>query len=241
MRERADLRSTAHIGSERRWGRSPRSSFLDTILSEFYDVASGTVPYFIAIFAAGNFLGPVLLGRYFDSVGRKPMIALSYLGSAAMAVMLGLFLRGGELTEWSFIALVGATFFLASSGASAAYLTVSEIFPMETRALAIGFFIGAALSAWVEWRAAVNHLKVRRPSSGAIRGTRCLEHAPRRRTSVVATYWRGRHPRRPVPIEGIGRLSLASQTRETCATAIGGRSPTATRSPGRPGSRRRRR
>ncbi len=120
---------------------------LGTILSEFYDVASGTVPYFVAIFAAGNFLGPVLLGRYFDSVGRKPMIALSYLGSATMGVVLGLLLRGGELTEWSFIALVGATFFLASSGASAAYLTVSEIFPMETRALAIAFFCAVGTGA----------------------------------------------------------------------------------------------
>jgi len=124
---------------------------LGTILSEIFDVASGSVPFFVVIFAAGNFLGPILLGRYFDTVGRKIMISASYLGSAASAVVLGVLLSGGTLTEWSFIALVGFTFFFASAGASAAYLTVSEIFPMETRALAIAFFfaIGTGLGGIV--------------------------------------------------------------------------------------------
>jgi MFS family permease len=113
---------------------------LGSMLSSFFGVASGTVPLFIVIFAAGNLLGPLTLGRLFDTVGRKRMISVTYLGSAALTVILGLALTGGGLTRWSFIALVGATFFLASAGASAAYLTVSEIFPMETRALAIAFF-----------------------------------------------------------------------------------------------------
>jgi MFS family permease len=113
---------------------------LGTMLSRFFGVASGTVPAFMVIFAAGNFLGPLLLGRLFDTVGRRPMISGTYLGSAAMTVVLGVLLSGGGLTSWSFIALVAVTFFLASAGASAAYLTVSEIFPMETRALAIAFF-----------------------------------------------------------------------------------------------------
>jgi MFS family permease len=91
-------------------------------------------------FAASNFLGPLLLGRLFDTVGRIPMIAGTYLSSAAIVVVLGLLLRGGGLTSWSFMALVMGAFFFASAGASAAYLTVSEIFPMETRALAIAFF-----------------------------------------------------------------------------------------------------
>jgi hypothetical protein len=68
------------------------------------------------------------------------MITITYLGSAAMAVVLGLLLLGGSLNSWSFIAIVCVTFFLASAGASAAYLTGSEVFPMETRALAIAFF-----------------------------------------------------------------------------------------------------
>jgi MFS family permease len=120
---------------------------LGTILSTFFHVASGAVPYFMVIFAAGNFLGPLLLGRLFDTVGRIPMIAGTYLGSAAMVVVLGFLLRSDSLTRWSFMALVAATFFLASSGASSAYLTVSEIFPMETRALAIALFyaVGTAV------------------------------------------------------------------------------------------------
>ncbi|HEV7882382.1 MAG TPA: MFS transporter [Solirubrobacteraceae bacterium] len=120
---------------------------LGTMLSTFYGVASATVPAFIIIFAVGNFLGPLLLGRLFDTVGRKPMIAGTYLVSATLTVLLGILLVNGGLTQWSFIALVGITFFFASAGASAAYLTVSEIFPMETRALAIALFYAVGTGA----------------------------------------------------------------------------------------------
>ena len=120
---------------------------LGTILSEFFDVASGAVPYFILIFAAGNFMGPFLLGRLFDTVGRKPMIAGTYLIAAASTAVLGFLMLGDSLDKWSFIAMVGATFFFASAGASSAYLTVSEIFPMETRALAIAFFYAVGTAA----------------------------------------------------------------------------------------------
>ncbi|WP_199430531.1 MFS transporter [Qaidamihabitans albus] len=116
---------------------------LGTLFSNYYDVASGFVPVFVIAYAIGNFLGPVTLGRLFDTVGRKPMITLSYLGSALLTVpLLWVFLTsfGGQ---WTFLGFVVATFFLASAGASAAYLTVSEIFPMETRALAIAFFYAA--------------------------------------------------------------------------------------------------
>jgi len=101
----------------------------------------------MVVFAASNFLGPLLLGRLFDTVGRIPMIAGTYLGSAAVVVALGLLLRSGGLTTWEFMALVLGAFFLASAGASSAYLTVSEIFPMETRALAIALFyaVGTAI------------------------------------------------------------------------------------------------
>ena len=120
---------------------------LGTFLVEFYDIESGRVPLYIALFAASNFLGPLLLGRLFDTVGRKPMIAGTYLGSAAVLVVLTILFVGGTLGLWGFMALLLATFFLASAGASSAYLTVSEIFPMETRALAIAFFyaIGTAV------------------------------------------------------------------------------------------------
>lgn len=120
---------------------------LGTLLSGFYDVAAGTVPYFIALWALSNFAGPVLLGRFFDSVGRKPMITGTYVGSAAVAAVLAIVMLSGSKSLWLFMALLMLTFFLASAGASAAYLTVSEIFPMETRALAIAFFyaIGTAV------------------------------------------------------------------------------------------------
>ncbi len=120
---------------------------LGTLITGFYHVASASVPIFLIVFAVGNFLGPLVLGRLFDTVGRKPMIAVTYLGSAAIAVVLGIVFVSGALSAESFIAIVVAVFFLASAGASAAYLTASEIFPMETRALAIAFFyaIGTAV------------------------------------------------------------------------------------------------
>lgn len=120
---------------------------LGTLLTTFYDRASGTVPFLIAIWAASNFLGPLILGRFFDSVGRKPMISMCYLGSAALGLVLGFVMLGGSQSVWLFMGLLVATFFLASSGASAAYLTVSEIFPMETRALAIAFFYAIGTAA----------------------------------------------------------------------------------------------
>jgi MFS family permease len=120
---------------------------LGTLLGEFFDVASGTVPIYIAIFAFSNFLGPFVLGRFFDTVGRKPMVTLTYLGSAALTAVLAILLLGNSLTTWSFMAFVLAIFFLASAGASSAYLTVSEIFPMETRALSIAFFYATGTAA----------------------------------------------------------------------------------------------
>jgi len=114
---------------------------LGDLFSTFYGVSSGFVPVYIIVFAAGNFLGPLILGRLFDTVGRVPMIAGTYLGSAAVAAVLAFLFAGKTLSSpWVFEAFIFATFFLASAGASAAYLTVSEVFPMETRALAIAFF-----------------------------------------------------------------------------------------------------
>jgi MFS family permease len=120
---------------------------LGTILSTYFGVASGSVPIFLVIFAAGNFAGPLVLGRLFDTVGRKVMVSLCYLASAVVGAVLAVLLLGDSLSEWTFIALVGGTFFLASAGASSAYLTVSEIFPMETRALAIAFFYAVGTAA----------------------------------------------------------------------------------------------
>ncbi|HEV7773734.1 MAG TPA: MFS transporter [Conexibacter sp.] len=120
---------------------------LGTLISEFFGVASGSVPYWYAVFAIGNFLGPLTLGRLFDTVGRKPMVSFCYLGSAAMLVLTAALFQADALAIGSFMALIGVTFFIASAGASSAYLTVSEIFPMETRALSIAFFyaVGTAV------------------------------------------------------------------------------------------------
>jgi MFS family permease len=120
---------------------------LGTLLGEFFAVDSGTIPIYIAIFAASNFLGPLLLGRFFDTVGRKPMVTGTYLISAVLTAILGVFLLGNDLTTWSFMAFIIAIFFFASAGASSAYLTVSEIFPMETRALSIAFFYAVGTAA----------------------------------------------------------------------------------------------
>ena len=115
---------------------------LGILYTTFWNVSSSFVPVFLILFAVGNFLGPLLLGRLFDTVGRKPMIAGTYLGSALIAALMAALFTGHALggSPWTFQAFIFGTFFLASAGASAAYLTVSEIFPMETRALAIAFF-----------------------------------------------------------------------------------------------------
>ena len=120
---------------------------LGTFLVKFYGISDSKVPFYIVLFAVSNFFGPLLLGRLFDTVGRKPMIAGTYIGSAVILAVLTFLFVGDSLGTWGFMALLLATFFLASAGASAAYLTVSEIFPMETRALAIAFFyaIGTAV------------------------------------------------------------------------------------------------
>jgi len=120
---------------------------LGTFLVTFYDIKDNIVPLYIALFAVSNFLGPLLLGHLFDTVGRKPMISGTYIGSALVLTVLTILFVGDSLGTWGFMALLLVTFFLASAGASSAYLTVSEIFPMETRAMAIAFFyaVGTAI------------------------------------------------------------------------------------------------
>jgi MFS family permease len=110
------------------------------VLTKFYGVGSGSVGWYILPFAAGNFLGPLLLGRLFDTVGRKPMISLTYILSGGLLIITAFLFKNGTLTATSQTIAWCIIFFFASAGASAAYLTVSEIFPMETRAMAIAFF-----------------------------------------------------------------------------------------------------
>ncbi|MGA6205733.1 MFS transporter [Nocardia testacea] len=117
------------------------------ILGESFDVPSERTGYFYAVMCLGSFFGPLLLGGYFDTVGRKPMIAGSYLGSGALLLLTALLLVRGDLTAVTLTACWTAVLFVASCGASSAYLTVSEIFPMETRAMAIAFFYALGTAA----------------------------------------------------------------------------------------------
>jgi MFS family permease len=113
------------------------------VLTKIYHVNPASVGLYLLPFAAGNFAGPLLLGRFFDTVGRKPMIAGTYVLSGVLLIITGILFNGGELTATTQTIAWCIIFFFASAGASAAYLTVSEIFPMETRAMAIAFFYAA--------------------------------------------------------------------------------------------------
>lgn len=117
------------------------------ILSTFFHVPDGSTGYYFAVIAVGNFLGPLLLGHLFDSVGRKPMIAGSYIGSGLLLFGTAFLFDQGLLSAVTMTVCWTAVLFLASAGASAAYLTVSEIFPLETRALCIALFyaVGTAI------------------------------------------------------------------------------------------------
>ncbi|HTZ63379.1 MAG TPA: MFS transporter [Solirubrobacteraceae bacterium] len=110
------------------------------LLSLFFHTPSGNVPYYLAVFAAGNFAGALLLSPLFDILGRKPMIAGTYLLSGVLLIVTGLLFRAHDLDDITFTACCCVVFFFASAGASAAYLTVSEVFPLETRALCIAVF-----------------------------------------------------------------------------------------------------
>ncbi|GAA5082617.1 MFS family permease [Thermocatellispora tengchongensis] len=116
------------------------------ILSTFFGITTYT-GYYFAVIAIGNFLGPLLLGHLFDSVGRVQMISATYIGSGLLLLGTAWLFAQGALTAVTLTACWCAVLFLASAGASSAYLTVSEIFPMETRAMAIAFFyaIGTAV------------------------------------------------------------------------------------------------
>ncbi|MEV7119433.1 MFS transporter [Kitasatospora griseola] len=117
------------------------------ILTTFFDVPAGDTGYYFAVIAVGNFLGPLLLGHLFDSVGRRPMIAGTYIGSGVLLFGTAWLFQRGSLDATTMTACWTVVLFFASAGASAAYLTVSEIFPLETRALCIAFFYAVGTAA----------------------------------------------------------------------------------------------
>ena len=117
------------------------------VLTDFYHTPPDQVGWYILPFAAGNVLGPVLLGRLFDTVGRKIMIASTYaLSGILLAITAELFSRD-LLTAQTLTMSWMTVFFFASAAASSAYLTISEIFPLEIRAFAIAFFFAIGTAA----------------------------------------------------------------------------------------------
>ena len=113
------------------------------MLTKFYAIPEARVGYYIFPFAVGNFLGPLILGRLFDTVGRRVMIATTYTISGVLLIVTaygfyqGWLSAAGQTLCWSVI------FFVASAAASSAYLTVSEVFPLEMRAVSISLFYAA--------------------------------------------------------------------------------------------------
>lgn len=125
------------------------------VLTRFYGVPSANVGWYILPFALGNFVGPLVLGPLFDLVGRKPMIGITYALSGILLAVVGWLFRENYLSAVQLTMCWTGIFFFASAAASSAYLTVSESFPLEARALAIALFyalgtgLGGAVSPWL--------------------------------------------------------------------------------------------
>lgn len=125
------------------------------MLTDFYSVPADHVGWYILPFAAGNFLGPVVLGRLFDTWGRRPMLTITYAMSGLLLAATGYLFARDLVTVQVLTVCWMVIFFFASAAASAAYLTVSETFPLEIRALAIAFFyaigtgVGGVLGPWL--------------------------------------------------------------------------------------------
>lgn len=117
------------------------------VLSRFYEVRAHDVGLYLLPFAVSNLLGPIALSRLFDTVGRRPMIALSYAAAGILLAITGVLFAAGSLTAATQTMLWCGVFFVASAAASSAYLTVSELFPVELRGMAIAFFyaVGTAV------------------------------------------------------------------------------------------------
>lgn len=125
------------------------------VLSRFFNIEADRIGLYILPFAAGNFLGPLLLGRLFDIVGRKPMIIVTYAVSGLLLAIIALLFGNGVLNATTQTLAWSVVFFFASAAASAAYLTVGESFPLEIRALTIAIFyalgtgLGGVAGPWL--------------------------------------------------------------------------------------------
>ncbi len=114
------------------------------VLENFFHISTGNVGYFFFAFAAGNLLGPLVLGPLFDTIGRRKMIFSTYVISALVLFASALLFKADVLSATTITIFWCVSFFFASAGASSAYLTVSEIFPLEVRGQAISYFFAIA-------------------------------------------------------------------------------------------------
>src|SRR5947209_12840686 len=114
------------------------------VLTTFYHVSASSAPWYLIAFAVGNLAGPLTIGRLFDTIGRRTMISSTYILSGALLAVTAVLFRNGTLNATTQTIAWSVIFFFASAGASAAYLTVSEIFPVEIRAQAIAVFFAIA-------------------------------------------------------------------------------------------------
>jgi MFS family permease len=114
------------------------------VLTKFYGVSGQSAPWYLIAFAVGNLLGPLTLGHFFDTLGRKKMISGTYIISGALLALTAFLFRAEVLSSVTQTIAWCVIFFFASAGASAAYLTVSEVFPLEVRAQAIAVFFAIA-------------------------------------------------------------------------------------------------
>jgi MFS family permease len=110
------------------------------VLTTFMHANKAHIGYYIVPFAIGNFAGPLLLGPLFDKIGRRAMLTFTWLTAGVILTVTAILFEQHQLSAFSLTALWSVVFFFASAAASAAYLTVSEVFPLEIRALAIAFF-----------------------------------------------------------------------------------------------------
>jgi MFS family permease len=116
------------------------------VLTKVYGVPSSDTAYYFMVFALGNLIGPLTIGHLFDTIGRRRMISGTYLLSGALLALSAFLFKAGFLNATTQTICWCVVFFFASAGASAAYLTVSEIFPVEVRAKAIAVFFAIAQS-----------------------------------------------------------------------------------------------
>jgi MFS family permease len=114
------------------------------VLTKFFGVKASNAPLYLIAFAVGNLVGPLTIGHLFDTIGRRRMIAGTYLLSGVLLAITAVMFNAGMLNAVTLTICWCVIFFFASAGASSAYLTVSEIFPLEVRAQAIAVFFAIA-------------------------------------------------------------------------------------------------